>query len=91
MKTNIKVTINISASYPHLQETQSIRDQLDLAVNQIVSQEKWIPTLYTMEDDRMLDERYTVKHQGSGSVTIAIERGKDLVGKRRFDELADDF
>lgn len=91
MKTNIKYTIEISANYPYIDPSQSISDQLNIALNQMVSDRIWIPELSTMNEDKHLNELRPITNQGSGSVSITIERDGDIVGRHRFDELAGDF
>lgn len=92
MRKKIQIVVDMDISYPDLDENQSLLNQLDIGLSNIVSSDKsLIPVIYTMRDDRVLDTRTPVKHQGSGSITIQVKRDDVVVSKQRFDELADDF
>lgn len=92
MRKKIQIVIDMDISYQYINDNQSLLNQLDIGLSNIVSTDKSIiPALYTMKDDRVLDTLVPVKHQGSGAITIQVKRDNIVVSKQRFDELADDF
>jgi len=102
MKKKVKVIFDMDISYPYVDENQSIIDQFDITLSKKFlstsldksyepPKDRMIPILNTIRKDKVCDVCHPVEHQGSGSISITIERDGVVIGKYRYDELADDF